>query len=221
MFAGIDRSDYPGDNTMQWLWDNTNLFWTGFYLGPAPSHPDTSWMGRRSFLKQVGWGLAPLYVGQQAQGRGSHIVTAAQGKIDGAHAASLARTAGFPGLSVLYLDMEQGPPLQQSAIDYYRAWVQAVFDNNFYPAVYCSYLLAAKLMVADFRPLVWVFHIPRLGGSFHNPYPESDTAKSGYSLATMWQLAQQVSIDGPSGKRLFPFDLDSSSLRDPSTFLSL
>src|SRR5262249_18022116 len=61
MFAGIDRSTYPGDTVMQWLWDNTNLYWTGFYLAPAPSHgKDTSWMSRRGVLKQMGWGFAPV-----------------------------------------------------------------------------------------------------------------------------------------------------------------
>jgi len=222
MFAGIDRSSYPGDNVMQWLWDNTNLYWTGFYLAPAPSHgKDTSWMSRRGVLKQMGWGFAPIYVGQQAQGPGSHILTAAQGTTDGADAAKLATKAGFPGLSVLYLDMEQGPPLKQPATDYYTAWVQAVFDNGFYPGVYCSYLIAAKLMEADFRPLVWVFHIPRVGGSFKNPYPEKDPSKSGYSLADVWQLAQGVSIEGPHGMRLYPYDLDSADSRDPSVFLTL
>jgi hypothetical protein len=220
MFAGFDRLTYPGDALMHWLWDNTNLFWTGFYLAPAPSQHYTGWMGKRGFLNQMGWGIAPIYVGQQAHGPGSHVVTAAQGAIDGANAASLAAQAGFPGLSVLYLDIEQGPPLHQPAIDYYKAWVQAVFDNGYYPGVYCSFLLAAKLMGADFRPLVWVFHIPRVGGSFNNPYPEKDPIKSGYSLANMWQLAQGVSIQGPHG-RLFPYDLDSADSRDPSVFLTL
>ena len=36
-FAGFDRSDYPGKAAMDWLKANTNLKWTGFYLGPARS----------------------------------------------------------------------------------------------------------------------------------------------------------------------------------------
>ncbi len=95
-FAGFDRLDYPGDTFMKTLYDETNLCWCGFYLAPAPSQgKGTSWMTKRSYLEQIGWGFAPLYLGQQTSGAGSHTVTAAQGKIDAQDAAKLAATAGF------------------------------------------------------------------------------------------------------------------------------
>lgn len=58
-YAGMDTSIYPGDAVMAHLKDLTNLVWTGFYLGPAPSHPNASWMDRRATLIAQGWGLAP------------------------------------------------------------------------------------------------------------------------------------------------------------------
>jgi hypothetical protein len=60
----MDTSLYPGDAVMAHLKQNPNLVWTGFYLGPAPSHSGASWMSRRDFLVASGWGLAPIYVGQ-------------------------------------------------------------------------------------------------------------------------------------------------------------
>ena len=62
---GFDTSIYPGDAAMTaWLKPNSPYEWVGYYL-QAPCHRDPSWMGRRSTLTTLGWGLAVLYVGQQ------------------------------------------------------------------------------------------------------------------------------------------------------------
>ncbi|MCF2151904.1 DUF1906 domain-containing protein [Desmonostoc muscorum LEGE 12446] len=218
--AGFDRLQYPGDSVMQWLRDNTNLAWIGFYLAPAPSQPYTGWMLKHDFLKNLGWGFAPIYVGQQAQGPGSRILTAQQGRIDAQDATNLASNAGFPQFSVLYLDVEQGPPLDQSVIDYYTAWVQVVFDNNYYPGVYCSHLLADQFIAADNRVLLWVFNLRTYSSNqfYPNPYPNPDPS-IGHPSSTVWQLAQNCLIDAGS-IRINPIDLDSSSLIDPSVFIS-
>jgi len=108
-FAGFDRDIYPGDTVMAAIIQKTNLRWCGFFLAPAPCHTDTSWMTKRAFLQGLGWGLAPLYVGQQLDGPGSHNVTAAQGAIDGQNAATLAAQAGFPNGSIIFLAIQQDP----------------------------------------------------------------------------------------------------------------
>ena len=73
VFRGFDTSIYPGDAKMLLLRTDADVAWTGFYLGPAPSHPDDSWMSRRADLKAMGFGSAPIYVGQQQpNGPGSH-----------------------------------------------------------------------------------------------------------------------------------------------------
>ena len=62
---GFDTSIYPGDAAMSaWLKPNSPYEWVGYYL-QAPCHRDPSWMGKRSPLTAMGWGLAVLYVGQQ------------------------------------------------------------------------------------------------------------------------------------------------------------
>lgn len=110
-FAGFDRSDYPGDAIMTWLKRNTNLMWCGYYLAPAPSHPSTSWMTNRAKLAANGWGLAPIFVGQQVTGPGALNPSAASGAADGNSAVSLMSAEGFAAGPVVYLDIENRPPL--------------------------------------------------------------------------------------------------------------
>jgi len=230
-FAGFDRSTYPGDPLMTAIIQNTNLCWCGFYLGPAPSHPDTSWMKQRAFLKGLGFGLAPLYVGQQVTGPGSHNVTAAQGKIDAQQAASLASLAGFPAGSIIFLDIEQGPPPDPKTIVYYRAWVEEFATNTKYaPGVYCSYSkVAAALFKADSRPVFWVFNInkftcipsqvtaTRVLIPHNPPFPDPDPAQSGVAFAQLWQLAQGTECAINAGAlALRNIDFDTSVARDPS-----
>ena len=98
--AGFDTSAYPGDATMAWLKQNTNLTWVGYYLYPAPSRnaqninpADNSWMGHYAALTQQGWTVASIYVGEQdptsAPGSLSTNPTSSKGVTDGNTAASL------------------------------------------------------------------------------------------------------------------------------------
>ncbi|HEX9310390.1 MAG TPA: glycoside hydrolase domain-containing protein [Gemmatimonadaceae bacterium] len=62
---GFDTSIYPGDVAMAaWREPSSPYEWVGYYL-QAPCHRDPSWMGKRSTLTSMGWGMAVLYVGQQ------------------------------------------------------------------------------------------------------------------------------------------------------------
>src|SRR4051812_6117580 len=64
-YYGFDRSTFPGVTVMQDWWSSTPMFWTGFYLAPAPHHAETSWMTHRTAIHNMGWGFGPLYVGRQ------------------------------------------------------------------------------------------------------------------------------------------------------------
>jgi|GEM_PF-5046345 len=54
VYAGMDADAYPGAIWMQTAYDNTNLWFTGFYLGktstiPGPCcHESSSWMPETS-----------------------------------------------------------------------------------------------------------------------------------------------------------------------------
>ena len=222
VYAGVHREPYPtptgNTDTMEWLIDHTNLRWCGFYLAPTPSHTNKSWMDKRDRLKKMGWGFAPIYLGQQEHGLGNHFPSKTQGKIDGQDAVRLARNAGFPASSTLYLDIEGSPPFTKLMIDYYQAWVLAVIDGTFWPGVYCSPFFAATLVAANPAPIVptiWSVIFHRRHPSYKNPYPEKPPASSGYPLAQVWQYDGDTNIQGPNGT-LYRYDLDSSYTNDPS-----
>jgi hypothetical protein len=68
-YLGFDTYAYPGDEVMQaWGHEEVPYHWVGYYLS-APCHRDSSWVGKRERLTNMGWGLAVIYVGQQTWDR--------------------------------------------------------------------------------------------------------------------------------------------------------
>lgn len=198
-FAGFDVSQFPGRKSMAWLRKNTNLRWTGFYLGPAPSHSDAGWMGQYQFLTDTDLGKLPIYVGQQVTGPGSHTITSTQGRTDGDNACALMTKAGFPRGSHVWLDLENGPPLTAPQVSYITAWAAAVKAGGFAPEVYCSHLLAPQVVpiIGGSRP--WVFEVATTAvHSVSAPYSVADPSGSGYKSAWAWQHDQnaQINCDG-------------------------
>jgi len=221
-FAGFDSLAYPGDNVMAWLKANTNLSFVGFYLAPAPSRPTSDWMDCRSVLAGQNWGFAPVYVGQQEPGApGSHILTPAQGTIDGGDASALMTAAGFPPNCVVYLDLETGGPASGATRSYVSAWVDALNAAGQYrPGIYCSHTTAASVQ-AVINPSVrfWVFNLkgPVPGPDYPPNFPTKDPAGSGVANAVIWQWAQNQNVDldgGPVGS--LKIDLDTATVADPS-----
>jgi hypothetical protein len=216
VFLGLDTAVYPGDNVMKLARTQANVTFTGFYLAPAPSHSDTSFMKKRAFLAGLGYGFAPVYVGQQQSGPGSHNLSAKQGTVDGKNAAALMQTAGFPAQSIVYLDVETGPPATPAFFDYYAAWVQAVASGGFTPGVYVSHLLAAQFLAHDSRAVPWVFQLQFSGGHvFTSPLPAPDPSKSSFSGAKVLQFAQNCTLN-LTGAHISPVDLDTALVPDPS-----
>lgn len=215
--AGFDISEYPGDAVMAWLKANTNLVWCGYYLGGAPSHPDESWMGKRVALTAAGWGLAPLYVGEQDVPPGSEHPSAAKGRTDGHQAVALMTSEGFAPGTRIFLDLEDGSLLSPLPA-YTAAWIDAVNVGGFQGGVYCSHKIAQH--VSDLRPGVpiWAFKVPTTDphDSPGPPFREDDPAGSGFAEAVAWQLDQHGTIHVPPahGGRL-TVDLDSASSPDP------
>jgi|SRR6188768_776954 len=215
--AGLDTSVYPGDAIMSGLLASTNLTWTGFYLGPAPSHPNTSWMNKRSALLQQGWGLAPIYVGQQESGPGSHQVNGAQGTTDGTNAVSLAQQAEFPPDTIIYLDIEQGGPLSPPMRDYVQRWCAEVKSGGYTPGAYLSHLSAASARQAVPDLKLWVFRLKQADFNVDKSEPFRDVppSESGVTDAVAWQWAQNCRIPAPNGGKQL-VDLNVASTKDPS-----
>ncbi len=243
-FAGVDRLQYPGNDFMSGLMQNTNLLWTGFYLAPAPSQGNRSWMPHLADLRGMGpgWGIAPIFVGQQHPSITtpgvSHIRTAEQGRQDALLAASLADQAGFtsdaeaglPGAPRIYLDIEIGGTLPREDLTYVNAWCATIRSDEtaYLPGVYCSFKDTAAQLVRDNPDLtVWVFNINQFlhhhDQAMTGPaeFRKPDIAQSGFPGATAWQWIQgfgSITTTLPDGttKSLSSWDLDVSAAPDPS-----
>jgi Domain of unknown function (DUF1906) len=217
--AGIDRLGYPSDDTMRLLWFNTNLEWAGFYLAPAPSHPDTSWMGKREFLTDLGWGLAPLYLGQQSEGPGPRNFTSIQGLTDGYDAGALASKAKFPDGSIIYLDIE-GSAWNEKIKSYCESWEQAVNDCGYQAGAYCWPNIGN---IINFS-CIWVIGLKYAKKAcLKNPFPNLDLTSSPIqTTARVWQLAQdctlQVTDATGTVRNISPMDFSSANSRDPLIF---
>jgi hypothetical protein len=203
---------------MAWLLANTNLRWAGFYLAPAPSHPDQSWMNADD-AGLAGWGLAPIYLGQETTGPGSHHVNAAQGAIDGADACKLMLAAGFGKGAVVYLDNEAGPPMLPPMAAYVGAWCDAVVAGGFAPGVYCSFQLGALTKALRPTAKIWCFHVRTVSqhGVPGKTFPTPDPSTSGFADASVWQLDDEAIIPCAvaAGSQLV-VDLNSADSADPS-----
>jgi hypothetical protein len=217
-FAGFDRGDYPGGAEMAWLKANTNLVWCGYYLAPAPSHRDTSWMGTRAALAAAGWGIAPVYLGQQITGPGSHNPSLEQGGIDGDDAADLMDSEGFPVGSCVYLDLENGPPLTRIVSDYVAGWYDAAKARGYQPGVYCSHTFAADIHALRSDCRIWAYKVATLAP---HPFPGTnfptlDPAGSGYPGAYAWQLGDECQLTLPGAPiSALTVDLDVAVTADP------
>lgn len=228
-YAGFDRLAYPGDAMMTALWNQTNLAWCGFYLAPAPNQTQgTSWMTKRAFLTSLGWGLAPIYLGEQ-QSKVCDSCTAnpsaAKGTIDATGAIALATAAGFPAGSVIYLDIETWSPINAAMRDYYQSWVAGIIAGGFAPGVYCPHVLARQLRGFDSRPVFWSVKGQYPSGSaasYSKSLPAPEPLLSGVEFTTLWQLSLSPN-NNPTVLRLSPtqtvpiIDFDSASVPDPSS----
>jgi Domain of unknown function (DUF1906) len=217
-YAGFDRCDCPDLEQMQDLFDRSNLTFCGFYL-PAPSQPGTTWIGKREALVNIGFGIAPLYVGQQITGPGAHNTDAEHGYTDGLDAVADMINEGFPPDSFIYLDLENGPPFTPEQQDYVGAWVDTVEDNGFRAGVYCSYLFGGEVKALRPSARIWVFHVPTtavhdLAGT---QFSEKSPSGSGYSGADIWQHDNMVQLTD-FGSLLV--DLNTSHYRDPGAPVS-
>ena len=215
-YAGFERSDPPTPEQMAWLKANSNLSWCGYYLGPTPSHFARTWRGRRAGLVAAGWGLAPIYVGQQVQGPGSEIVTPGQGALDGADTCRLLAAEGFPPGAFVYLDLENGPPFTTPQQQYVAAWIDAVLACGYSPSVYCSFLFAKDVQALRPGVRIWVFHVRTVAPHrvLDDRFPDPDPASSGFTGAAIWQHDDSAVISC-AGQRLL-VDLDSAASDDPS-----
>jgi hypothetical protein len=175
-------------------------------------------MTKRAALEAAQWGIAPLYVGQQVTGPGNKNNTSDQGTTDGRHAVDLLTAENFAAQTCAYLDLENGPPFSEAQREYVASWCDAVQAGGFTPGVYCSFLFAEQVHQLRSSAQLWVFHVPTVqphpipGTNFPDPHPSG----SGYTGASIWQLAQNGQITVPPAQLgSLTIDLDSAISANP------
>ena len=208
-YPGFDTARYPGEAAMRAWYDGSPYRWVGYYL-PAPCHRDPSWAGTRATLQRIGWGIAVLYVGQQAFETQAvtdtlpperilcsrSLLTVEQARLDARDAVTRIAADGFPIGTTIFLDVERMEQIPPAMVIYYQAWHDAVLaDGRFRPGTYAHRLNAAALydlaqtsyLRAGRResPPFWIS-----GGSGF-ALDQAPTA-SGFPFAMAWQGALDV-----------------------------
>lgn len=121
-YVMLDSLVCPSPAQLERIWNHTNVWAYGFYLPEAPSHTWSCYRGRRQSFVDLGFGLAPIYVGQQLSGPGFKILTESQGRKDAQDAAERMKAEGFPRGDVCYLDVE-GDNWSAALVTYAAAWI--------------------------------------------------------------------------------------------------
>lgn len=240
-YPGFDAATYPGDATMQ-RWRAASPYrWVGYYL-PAPCHRDATWAGTRARLEGMGWGIAVLYVGQQAwegvpdraptdsAGAARPIIcsrtllTAQQGRIDADDAIAKAAADGFARGTVIYLDIEPVSTVSQAMKDYYRAWTRRVLEEGRYgPGLYAHQRNAVEIH-ADMRAVRAEAGATAAGDQpdvpvwVAAPSPTFSVVQAprelGIDVATIWQ--GRVDVDEAWGGVTLRIDANVASTPSPS-----
>ncbi len=139
-YRGLDRNDYPGDDTMLEL--HKTFAFTGFWLTSPPGATANTWLGKRAVLRAQGWGFLLLANGrldrdivkEQKEG----VKPADIGKLDAAVVIASAKQEGFPVGATLFLDQEEGGRLLEEQAGYLLGWTEAVAASTYKPGVYAS-----------------------------------------------------------------------------------
>lgn len=203
---GLDTSTYPGDNKMAWYRTNCDFRYTGFYIAPAPRHPNASWMSKRPHLAGDGWGFLPVYVGLQINNSG---LGQAVGKQHGQDAVAKMNQAGFATHTICYLDLEDGTEPSGNYAKYISAWVDAVNAGNYTAGIYCSHRIANWCRTKT--AFLWTFRLPP--GTNGQTYPPNNIPPGNVtSGAVATQYRQNVFIQGNSTQ----IDINVSGVADPS-----
>jgi hypothetical protein len=135
IYLGFDRNEYPGDDLLSAL--RQNFSYAGYWLNPPPEAVSNSWVGKRTVLREQGFGFLVLFNGRlDAQLKGQDA--AALGRKDAQAAIAAARREGFPAGTLIFLDQEEGGRLLPEQSSYLFAWIDAIRESPYRAGVYCS-----------------------------------------------------------------------------------
>jgi hypothetical protein len=134
-YSGFDKNDYPGDGAFAIL--HKSFQYTSYWLNNPPGFDHNPWVGKRSLIKQQGFGFLVLFNGrlhEELQGTDAGAI----GGRDGDAAVDSAIREGFPRNVRIFLDQEEGGRLLPDQAAYIFGWIDAVRRRGARAGVYCS-----------------------------------------------------------------------------------
>jgi hypothetical protein len=205
-YLGFDANDYPGDAALPVL--KQTFAFAGYWLNPPPGEEPgettNTWAGKRSMLFENGFGFLVLFNGRWERELKNPDHAAALGTSDAKAAVAAAQREGFSRGTVIFLDQEEGGPMEPDQMAYLLAWFDGVAAAHFGAGVYCSGIPANKskenpgITAEDIHAHVEgrkiVFFVyndacpPAPGCVYAKRAPEP--ADSGVKFAAAWQYAQ-------------------------------
>jgi hypothetical protein len=199
-YLGFDRNDYPGDANLKTL--RQTFSYTGYWLNIPPGASSNTWTGHRAAVENAGFGFLVLFNGRLYAELKSVAKAQQLGRSDAQKAVSSEQREGFPGGTIIFLDVEQGGRMLAEQKAYIYAWVDGVTAAGFRAGVYCSGTVSPDsehvVTAEDIRQnagdrdiTYWAINDacpPAPGCAFaqHPPIPSA----SGVSFAEVWQFAQ-------------------------------
>ncbi|HSY33529.1 MAG TPA: glycoside hydrolase domain-containing protein [Verrucomicrobiae bacterium] len=201
-YLGFDRNVYPGDAAFPKL--RQTFAFTSYWLNRPPGEKTNTWMGKRAFLIKSGFGFLVLFRGRDSHEFKKAADGPAKGSLDAEAAAAAAKKEGFPGGTIIFLDLEEGGRLSATYHAYLHAWLDGLAHGGYRAGVYCSGMPAKEsggvtiLTADDIRAnagsreyIFFVFNDacpPSPGCVFPGAAPA--VALSGVPYAQAWQYAQ-------------------------------
>ncbi len=234
---GVDNSGYPGDEAIKWFQESNERRFVGLYLthwNPKNNaiHEDGSWISKRQYLAERGWGFLPCYMGKQPPGAGGKkypifpMSTAQDGTDLGNQAAALMKKAGFQTGSVVYLDVEAPVDEASPYLNYIKSWQRSVAKAGYYPGLYCSHTIIS--WARKYTSVIWGYELP-MGATISRLMEETaaildyDPLKYPHGIiydgAIATQYTQNKPIPGCPKKD--DFDCNSALVADPSNLSSI
>lgn len=235
VLPGFDTRTYPGDAAMQTWLRESPYRWVGYYL-PAPCYTGVSWVGTRERIATIGWGIAPLFVGEQdwsaiqpgdttvaEQGARctTQNLTIEQGVAHAIAADSIMQAEGFPPGTPVFLDVERMERVSRAMEEYVNSWFTEMLARGRYtPALYAHernvtpLFERARVAFAEAgrsdQPFLWVAR----SGDFDIARRPMD---SGILSASIWQ--GRFDIDETWGGVTLRIDANVGSAAVPGLML--
>src|SRR5258708_18385268 len=135
-YLRFDRNIYPGDAALPIL--RKTFVFTSYWLSPPPGEKIKTWLGKREFLRSLGFGFLALHRGRESGELKNEAAARRNGTQDAKNAAAAAKSEGFASGTIIFLDIEEGGRLLANYHAYLGVWSEEITRDGYHPGAYCS-----------------------------------------------------------------------------------